>query len=94
MFKRIVVGEADRVVGVIHVTVVWAFELLVLELLLCESMDWKEFCVHASDRAFCLVFVRLLIYPLLNAFPTERRLTFLALKRVENYFQADLANEK
>ena len=79
VLQSIVIHQTDLVCSVIQVCVVWTLELLLLQFLFRKPVDRKEFCVCASDRTLCMIFVRLLINPLLNAFPTKRRLTFLAL---------------
>ena len=94
----------DSFIVLMHVLVAFVFlgsaclvrtpELLLLQLLLRESMDWHELCLRASDWALGLVLYWLLLDPALDALPTERSLTLLALEWIRNHFQADLANKK
>ena len=57
-------------------------------------MYWLKFCIGTPNRTFVLIFDRLLVYPLVDAFAAEGCLTLLTLHRLHNNFQTNLTNKK
>ena len=57
-------------------------------------MNWQELSLSAANRALGVIFHGFLLYPFCDTLTTESCLTFLALNRLQYYFQAYLADKE